>query len=271
MQLVAGEAGVGRGGLIGRFAEQAQRAPTLVAVGGAAPLTGGALPYAPLLQALQSLADGHETAASGGPGAELAGMLAELTGDRPPGERGSPEMGRARLFERLRRLFGGLARAVPLLLVLEDLHWADSATLDVLAFVLRTLRGARLLIVGSYRADDPGELLAGWLAEMRRIAGSELAGAAAFHPGRADRPAGGAAGRAGKQPGGGGGFGPVAGKLVTRRAAGRGRGTAPAGCRWRGCGRCCWPGWVSCRLTASSCCGWRQSPAGGSAMIGWRR
>ena len=170
MQLVAGEAGVGKSRLIGRFAEQAQRAPTLVAVGGAAPLTGGALPYAPLLQALQSLADGHETAASGGPGAELAGMLAELTGDRPPGER-SPEMGRARLFERLRRLFGGLARAVPLLLVLEDLHWADSATLDVLAFVLRTLRGARLLIVGSYRADDPGELLAGWLAEMRRSPG----------------------------------------------------------------------------------------------------
>ena len=56
----------------------------------------------------------------------------------------------------------------PVLLVLEDLHWADSATLDVLAFVLRTLRGARLLVVGTYRADDPGELLAGWLAETRR-------------------------------------------------------------------------------------------------------
>ncbi len=59
-------------------------------------------------------------------------MLAELAGHGPPGER-SPEMGRARLFERLCRLLGGLARAAPLLLVLEDLHWADSATLDVLA------------------------------------------------------------------------------------------------------------------------------------------
>ena len=97
-------------------------------------------------------------------------MLAELTGDRPAGE-WSPEMGRARLFERLCRLFGGLARAAPLLLVLEDLHWADSATLDVLAFLLRTLREGRLLVVGSYRADDPGELLAGWLAEVRRLPG----------------------------------------------------------------------------------------------------
>ena len=170
MLLVAGEAGVGKSRLISQFAEQARRAPTLAAVGGAVPLTGGAVPYAPLLQALQSLADDHERAASGGQGAELAGMLAELAGDRPAGER-SPEMGRARLFDRLRRLFGGLARAAPLLLVLEDLHWADSATLDVLAFLLRTLRGARLLIVGSYRGDDPGELLAGWLAEMRRSPG----------------------------------------------------------------------------------------------------
>ena len=139
-------------------------------MGGAAPLTGGALPYTPLVQALQSLPSDHEPAAFGGQGVELAGVLAELTGDRLPGER-SPEMGRALLFARLCRLFGGLARGAPLLLVLEDLHWADSATLDVLAFLLRTLRGPGLLVVGSYRADDPGELLAGWLAEVRRLPG----------------------------------------------------------------------------------------------------
>ena len=139
-------------------------------MGGAAPLTGGALPYTPLVQALQSLPSDHEPAAFGGQGVELAGVLAELTGERLPGER-SPEMGRALLFARLCRLFGGLARGAPLLLVLEDLHWADIATLDVLAFLMRTLRGPRLLVVGSYRADDPGELLAGWLAEVRRLPG----------------------------------------------------------------------------------------------------
>ena len=168
--LVAGEAGVGKSRLIGQFAEQARRARALVAVGGAAPLTGGALPYTPLVQALQSLPSDHEPAAFGGQGVELAGVLAELTGERLPGER-SPEMGRALLFARLCRLFGGLAPGAPLLLVLEDLHWADSATLDVLAFLMRTLRGPGLLVVGSYRADDPGELLAGWLAEVRRLPG----------------------------------------------------------------------------------------------------
>ena len=54
MVLLAGEAGVGKSRLVARFAEQASRAGAVVAVGGAAPLTGGALPYAPLLQALRA-------------------------------------------------------------------------------------------------------------------------------------------------------------------------------------------------------------------------
>ena len=171
MVLVAGEAGVGKSRLAGQFAEQADRARTLLAVGGAAPLTGGALPYAPLLQALRALADDHEPAALGDQRAELAGVLAELSGDSPASERlWAPEVGRGRLFERLCGLLGRLGQAAPVLVVLEDLHWADSATLDFVAFLLHTLRGARLLVVGSYRADDPGELLAGWLAEMRRSA-----------------------------------------------------------------------------------------------------
>ena len=270
MLLVAGEAGVGKSRLLGQFAEQASLAGVVVAVGGAAPLTGGALPYAPLLQALRALADDHQAAALDAQRVELAGTLAELAGDSPASERlWAPEVGRGRLFERLCGLLDRLGRAAPLVVVLEDLHWADSATLDFLAFLLRTLRGARLLVVGSYRADDPGDPLACWLAEVRRLAGVSWLECTALHPHGTDRATGRPAGWSGGQPGGGGGLRPVGGQSIFRRTAVCGRGRNRRGLACPGCyGRCSWRGCISCRRAASNCCGWRRWPAGGSAMTG---
>lgn len=170
MVVVAGEAGVGKSRLIEEFAERAGQAGAVVAVGGAAPLAGGALPYAPLVQMLRALAEDRRATSSEAERVELSRVLAWLTTDSPDG-RGTcaPEVGRGRLFDLLAGLLGRLGRAAPLLLVLEDLHWADSATLDFLAYLLRGLRRARLLVVGSYRVDEPGERLAGWLAEVRRL------------------------------------------------------------------------------------------------------
>src|SRR5512143_772151 len=171
MLLVAGEAGVGKSRLIERFAEQGG---ALVSVGGTAPLTAGmcALLYAPLTQALRALADNPADDREAVPAeqqAELAGVLAELTADAPPRRQPyGPEIGRGRLFERLAVLLDRLGRAGPLVLVLEDLHWADAGTLDFLAYLLRGLRRQRLLLVGTYRLEDPGDRLLSWLAEARR-------------------------------------------------------------------------------------------------------
>ena len=65
----------------------------------------------------------------------------------------------------------------PLLLVLEDLHWADRGTLDLLLHVARNLQGARLLIVGTYRdvEVDRAHPLSGALAELRRGRGASSA------------------------------------------------------------------------------------------------
>ena len=59
----------------------------------------------------------------------------------------------------------------PLCIVLEDLHWADRGTLDLLLHVARNLQGARLLIVGTYRdvEVDRAHPLSGALAELRRV------------------------------------------------------------------------------------------------------
>jgi DNA-binding CsgD family transcriptional regulator/tetratricopeptide (TPR) repeat protein len=65
-----------------------------------------------------------------------------------------------RLFELLLGLLGRLGERSPVALVVEDLHWADRSTRDLLAFVVRNLRRERLLVVVSYRNDEPGT---GWL------------------------------------------------------------------------------------------------------------
>ena len=95
----------------------------------------------------------------------LSDLSSSTTVERP---RYSPGAGRGRLFDGVCGVLDRMADHAPVVLVLEDLHWADPATLDLLAYLLRGLRRQRLLVVGSYRGDDPGDRLPGWLAETRR-------------------------------------------------------------------------------------------------------
>jgi predicted ATPase len=60
----------------------------------------------------------------------------------------------ARLFEVLLGLLGRLGRQAPVVLVVEDLHWADRSTRDLLAFLVRNLRAERVLLVATYRSDE---------------------------------------------------------------------------------------------------------------------
>jgi predicted ATPase len=62
-----------------------------------------------------------------------------------------------RLFELVLGLLGRLGEQVPLVLVVEDLHWADRSTRDLLAFLVRNLRRERVLVVVTYRDDEPGQ------------------------------------------------------------------------------------------------------------------
>ncbi|WKX73507.1 helix-turn-helix transcriptional regulator [Streptomyces sp. XD-27] len=151
---VGGEAGVGKTRLIQEFLGRAAADGAVVALGGCVETGADALPYHPVSTALRSLRRqlGAELdAAVAGQEGELARLLPEL-GEM---DRGRPETdGRARLFELTVRLLERLAADRTLILALEDLHWADRSTRELLSYLLRALTDSRLLIVATYRTDD---------------------------------------------------------------------------------------------------------------------
>ncbi len=84
-----------------------------------------------------------------------------------------PETARTRLFELLLALFEALAEQRPLVLVVEDVHWADRATADLLSFLVRNIRDAAVLLVVTFRSDELGrdQLLRPLLAGLGRMDG----------------------------------------------------------------------------------------------------
>ncbi|MFE1311758.1 AAA family ATPase [Streptomyces sp. NPDC058755] len=178
--LLGGEAGVGKTRLVEEFAAAACRRAAVVAVGGCVEIGADGLPFAPFSTALRALRDAlpEEFATAGaGQEEELARLLPEL------GEATSSrhdEQGMARLFELTARLLERVAAAHTVVLVLEDLHWADASTRHLLAYLFRTLRTGRLLVLATYRADDihrrhPLRPLLAELDRLRTVRRLELA------------------------------------------------------------------------------------------------
>jgi ATP/maltotriose-dependent transcriptional regulator MalT len=162
---VSGEAGIGKTRLVETFTAQARQRGALVFSGGCLDLAEGAAPYAPFIAALRPLAGqlsneelayvlGENSAPGRQPARgprELGALLPELCG-RPPQHRDGIQRGR--LYEMALGLFERMASLRPAVLVLEDLHWIDVASRDLLAVLGGNLREAGLLIVGTYRSDE---------------------------------------------------------------------------------------------------------------------
>jgi DNA-binding CsgD family transcriptional regulator len=175
---VGGEAGVGKTRLVTHFAAGVRASGGWVLRGGCVELGEGSLPYAPLVAVLRGLVRELDAAVLDeliGPGRPLlAGLLPELS--EPRGSTSArPDTGwaaQARLFEAFLALFERLAARQPSVLVMEDLHWADRSTLDLLTFLVRNLRAA-LLIVLTYRTDElhRRHALRPFLAELDRSGG----------------------------------------------------------------------------------------------------
>ncbi|MFJ8008081.1 helix-turn-helix transcriptional regulator [Streptomyces fagopyri] len=153
--LLGGEAGVGKTRLIEEFATVADREGAVFVCGGCVEIGADGLPFAPFstaLRALRRLLPDELAAAAAGQEDELARLLPEL-GATDRGRRPDEE-GMARLFELTARLLERVAADRTVVVALEDLHWADASTRHLLAYLFRTLRSGRLVVVATYRADD---------------------------------------------------------------------------------------------------------------------
>ena len=167
--LVGGEAGVGKTRLITEFARWVASEGATVVVGGCLELGAEMLPFAPFVEALDRLSELAGAPDSGSAGSGLSPFAARAPDFETSGpDRASGELGLGRLYEAVRGLLDHWP--APLVLVLEDLHWADRSTLELLDYLVRRLRQGRTLLVATFRNDElpRGHPLMPVLAELAR-------------------------------------------------------------------------------------------------------
>src|SRR3954469_6161387 len=156
--LLGGEAGVGKTRLVEEATERAHAAGARVLAGSCIELGGEGLPFGPLAHAFRTLmrdTPPDELDALLGPARpEFARVLPDLDPDAALSTAPLAEGGTARLLELALGVVERLAEDRPLMFVIEDLHWADRSTLDLVALLVRALRGARVLVVVSFRTDE---------------------------------------------------------------------------------------------------------------------
>ena len=155
MVLIAGEAGIGKTRLASELAERARKSGATVLSGRCIDLVGSGLPYLPLVEALRPLRGSPALADVGRSLRELSRLVPELSepGTPVPPDAGGPDS-QLRLFEETLAVLEHVGAEAPLVLVLEDLHWADGSTLDLVAFLAHAAREQRMLLVATYRSDE---------------------------------------------------------------------------------------------------------------------
>jgi DNA-binding CsgD family transcriptional regulator len=150
--LVSGDAGVGKSRLVREVTRLAEERGFTVLSGQCAEL-GDSVPYLPLADALRGAAQSSEVRDALSTRPALGRLLPEGGyGQLADGDRTG--LARQQMFGEVLGLLAELAAAAPVLLVLEDLHWADASTRDLVTFLSRMLHREQVALVGTYRTDD---------------------------------------------------------------------------------------------------------------------
>ncbi|HEX2375270.1 MAG TPA: AAA family ATPase [Actinomycetota bacterium] len=152
--LLAGDAGVGKTRLLMALADRARQRGTRVLMGASVELGDIGLAYLPVVDALRELADDPEEARLLAGAAMTAPGLGRLLPGIEPAGLPNDGLDQLQVLDAVRAVLVGLAERSPVLLVLEDLHWADRATRDLVAFLARTLRSGQVTLAVSYRSDE---------------------------------------------------------------------------------------------------------------------
>jgi DNA-binding CsgD family transcriptional regulator/tetratricopeptide (TPR) repeat protein len=155
--LLGGDSGVGKTRLVGELEQRLAGEVPLVLRGEAVEQGDAELPYAPLLGALRPLVrERHPTLdkLTSGSRAQLAALLPTLDDGGGQPASGVSGSGQLRLFEALLELLDCLSESQPVALILEDLHWADRSTRTFVAFLARSLRQERIMVLVTYRTDE---------------------------------------------------------------------------------------------------------------------
>ncbi len=172
--VVAGEAGVGKSRLVEELARTAEDQGIRVLVGRCVDIGDGELPYAPIAGALRGLLaslSAEDAEGIFGPDRAVLGRLVpELAGPDDGASDPPATFAKARLFELVLRTLGRLGDRAPVLLVVEDLHWADGSTRDLLRFLVRSAVRERLALVLTSRTEGlaRGHPLRPYLVELGR-------------------------------------------------------------------------------------------------------
>jgi DNA-binding NarL/FixJ family response regulator len=176
--IVSGEAGVGKSRLLGEVMAGARDSGHRVLVGGCVGLRDGAAPLAPVAEALRGLA--AETSRSElelllGPAREaVSGLIPALAVSA--GSQMQPGLMHLSTQDRLHTylvdFIARLSLESPVVLVVEDIHWADTETLELLSLLARNLRNSPFALIVSYRSDEADEdgRITRFLAELERSA-----------------------------------------------------------------------------------------------------
>lgn len=168
--LIAGEAGIGKTRLVDEFLAVAETATARTVVGQSVEIGDQGPAFAPLVGVMRALlADlGRDRILElAGPAADALGHLLPELGVGVPGQGD----GHGRLYEVVTTVLERLAGDETLVVVLEDLQWADAPTRDLLRFLVRATRRGGLLLVLTYRSDElhRGHPLRPFLAELDRL------------------------------------------------------------------------------------------------------